>query len=209
MKIIGIEGSSFAGKTTLANGLGDHLQAPLIEEYIAYAEPEGFPEFATSRADLEEQIRYYASLEARRARDLRSIADSSDVVVVDRTAASLIAFQRAMSEDVAGKAFFWDADAMQKAILEQKQSGSIIHPDVVLVLTAGSEDEHNRRVLERGAIATITRLNDWDFSERVRLKTKESLCALGATAIFDCLATGESDTIIGEIRGLVNQGLEL
>lgn len=208
MKIIGIEGSSFAGKTTLANNLGHHLDAPIIDEYICYAQPEGFPSFATTKDDLEEQIRYYASLEAKRARDLHEINDSTDIVIVDRTAASLIAFQKTMSNDASGNGFFWNTDSIQDTLLEQKRAGLVINPDIVLLLTAGSQEEHDRRVLERGEIATTTSLNNWNFSEKIRLETKKSLRALGATAIFDCVTMGDSDDIISNAKDLIDWGME-
>jgi len=167
MRIIGIEGSSSAGKTTLANTLGSYFDAPIIEEYATYAQPEGFPSFATNENELDEQIQYYVALEAKRARDLRETSKVSDTVIVDRTASSLVAFQKAMSEDVSGAGFVWSADAMRYAVLEQKEAGLVINPDIVLVLSAGSQTEHERRVLERGPIATIPSLNNWAFWRRL------------------------------------------
>lgn len=202
MRIIGIEGSSFAGKTTLAHNLGQQLNAPVIEEYVSYAQPEGFPNFAVSSNDLERQIQYYASLEAKRAIDLNGIGSSVEFVIVDRTAASLIAFQKTMSKDSSGYDFFWDADTMRKTLFEQSQKGLVIAPDVVVLLSAGSRAEHNRRVLSRGSISTITSLNDWNFSEKIRLETRRSLHALGSMAILERISSDDPDAIIDNINGL-------
>jgi thymidylate kinase len=208
MRIIGVEGSSFAGKTTLVSDLSRHLDAPTIEEYASYAQPEGFPSYAATKSELEDQIQYYVSLEAKRARDLLDVDDSAATVIVDRTAASLIAFQKVMSEDISGRGFSWDADSMQKAILRQREAGLVIYPDVTLVLTAGTQEEHERRVLERGLIATIASLNNWDFSEKIKLRTTESLRQLGSLAVIEYLSVASTDSIINDINDLIDKDLK-
>jgi thymidylate kinase len=208
MGILAVEGSSFSGKTTMVNLLGEHFSGRIIGEYYDYAiktSKDGFPPFAKTRDQLDQQIDYFLNLEAERTAE---VEESSQVkpIIVDRTAASLVAFQRSMQELPEYRENSWDADAMQRRIKTATYLGRVIMPDIVIVLSAGSRQEHERRVGSRGVIESIPTLNQWDFSESIRLNTLDAL-----NAIYPYTDILEANSLVSkhELISLVGSNLRL
>lgn len=200
MDVIALEGSSFAGKSTISRQLGNDLNAPIIGEYIDYAK-NGFPPFANSRAELDDQIDYYLDLEAQRKRTLASASDST--VIVDRTAASLVAFQKAMLSHETGTRYHWDPEQLQARIKAGVACGAVIVPRLVFVVSAGSKETHDQRVAKRGMV-NLSALNEWTFSESIRSHTLDALDTLFPSAeIVECINDGNPD-LAGQIVDKIN-----
>lgn len=135
-EIVAFEGSSFSGKSTMCKQTSSLLDVPVIDEFYEYAaraESGGFPPFARNASELDDRIDYFLAIEKERKADVDALP--TPFALVDRTAATLVAFQRAMSKSPEGLGFHWDAERMTQAIQSAGRAGQIIVPRRVVVLS--------------------------------------------------------------------------
>ena len=124
--VIAIEGSCFAGKTSLALALGHRLGVTTIPEYADLGPLPPFP--ARDLGDVRAALEYLLGVERRRTAAIRS--SHSGVVVCDRSPLSCIAFQHAIGRlDVPA-----DARLALELFATAADRGEIIEPDAYTYL---------------------------------------------------------------------------
>ncbi|MCG5215484.1 AAA family ATPase [Streptosporangium sp. KLBMP 9127] len=143
--IIGIEGVSCTGKTTLANAIASQLANPLVVPcyYHVAPDPKTLPRpVAESAAEQLESLAILLRLEEmRRASALEACADGRDVIL-DRTADTLLAHAHAI-----GKLRSFDCDSAARVLV---RDGPVVMPDLTLLLQAPAEVLAERAVHRPG-----------------------------------------------------------
>ncbi|ROO62891.1 dTMP kinase [Micromonospora sp. Llam0] len=132
--IIGIEGVSCTGKTTLSAQLAQRLHNPLVIPcyYHCAADPSQLP--APSATTADEQMAALAAfldIEARRRRLAIQAHDQGRDVILDRTVDTLLAHSHAV-----GRLRGFDTDAAGRALV---LASSIVVPDLTVLLHAPAE----------------------------------------------------------------------
>jgi dTMP kinase len=136
--IIGLEGVSCTGKSTLARGLaaqlGDTTVVPCY--YHAAPDPSVLPSpKVSSETDQIEALIIHLQIEETRMQAVREALTRCSRVVLDRTVDTLLAHIRAV-----GEMNGLDANARARALVDQQISkGLACVPDVTLVLHADHE----------------------------------------------------------------------
>lgn len=128
--IIGIEGVSCTGKTTLATRLAEHLNAAVIGCYYHCApSPASLPTPDMTSSD--QQLRAVAMLtriEARRHQLAQAALTAGNTVILDRTIDTILAHAHAV-----GRLHGYDCDAEARQIV---LDAPILIPDLTILLTA-------------------------------------------------------------------------
>ncbi len=132
MKIIAVEGSVFAGKSTLINQLATRLDAIVIQEYGVYLKgSHAFPAFPPkTRSDAIAADHFFMQVEKLRLDDLRRSMASQvkQFVLIDRTYLTCLAF------DYAAKMITkFDVDAEVSGLWAKSEK---IEPDAWIYLKA-------------------------------------------------------------------------
>lgn len=132
--IIGIEGVSCVGKTTLATALGERIEGSLVIPcyFHSAADPAALPPPVTANASAQlDSLRAFLDVEAlRRERAFAGRADDR-TVILDRTVDTLVAHTRAVS---VLQGFDIDLAAPQIVRLSP-----VIVPDITFLLSARFE----------------------------------------------------------------------
>ena len=140
--IIGLEGVSCVGKTTLARDLAHRLGAYVVPCYYhAAPDPSRLP--PPNSATAEQQLAALTVLlhvEALRRATALVAASHGQIVVLDRTVDTLLAHAHAV-----GRLNGYDCDAAARALV---QAHPIVVPDLTLLLHA-SDAERARRAARR------------------------------------------------------------
>ncbi|HET8641513.1 MAG TPA: AAA family ATPase [Pseudonocardiaceae bacterium] len=140
--IIGLEGVSCVGKTTLARDLARRLGAHVVPCYYhAAPDPSRLP--APNSATAEQQLAALTVLlrvEALRRAAALMAASHGQIVVLDRTVDTLLAHAHAV-----GRLNGYDCDAAARALV---QAHPIVVPHLTLLLHA-SDVERARRAVQR------------------------------------------------------------
>lgn len=179
---IAVEGLDGSGKSTTVKGLAERLRAAIVTNPPANMRSD------RARADAlphEARREWYLAANREAARQAREVQRGGRPVVMDRSAASTLAFGAAESARVAGPSD-WPAD--------------IARPDRLLLLNV-SEPERRRRLFGRGEPLTCEErrlLDDHAYRERVLAGYE----ALGAMAISGDAST---EQILEEIDGLLGR----
>ena len=148
-KLIGIEGSSYAGKTTVANELAN-MGYGVIPEYDAFGP---FPKSDGSVRGLKEVVDELLDREVQRSK----LITSKVTYFEDRTPISLVTFEEM-------KAFHADSvdrervhkeigDYVLSRIVQLSEGGKITLPNGVAVLRVTDRRDFERRVKKRGVTA--------------------------------------------------------
>ncbi len=148
-KLIGIEGSSYVGKTTVAHALSE-MGYGVIPEYDTFGP---FPESDGSATGLKYVIDELLDRERRRGEFILPHAVNFE----DRTPVSLITFEemRMLCADTSDqeKIHLEVRDYAISRINQLSESGKIRLPDGTAVLRITSEQEFRNRVKKRGVTA--------------------------------------------------------
>lgn len=149
--IVGFEGPSLAGKTTIVEELYNQLRNekyPIfcINEYVKYAKGhENFPPLFPDNDDVARQsAEYFINLECKRYQELQQWLDSQNndlvpIVLVDRLLVTCLAKKRD-ANDLVG----------YKIILNAIKKNRMIIPDITIFLMLNvSRGEYERRLKER------------------------------------------------------------
>lgn len=136
--IIGLEGVSCTGKTTLALALAVHLGDISVVPCYYHAAPD--PSVLSSRpvsseADQLDMLVVHLQIEELRLRRVQAAAERGCRVLLDRTVDTLLAHVRAV-----GAMNGLDANARARALVERQiEQGLAVVPDVTLLLQADHE----------------------------------------------------------------------
>ena len=140
--IIGLEGVSCTGKTTLAARLARRLHNPLVIPcyYHCAADPSRLP--APSSATADEQmaaLRVFLDIEAHRRRLALQAHDQDRDVILDRTVDTLLAHAHAV-----GRLRGFDTDVAGRSLV---LDSPIVVPDLTVLLCAPAEIIEQRAAL--------------------------------------------------------------
>lgn len=143
--IIGIEGVSCTGKTTLATALAKRIDRSLVIPcyFHSVSDPTKLPPpvAENEHAQLAGLRAFLNVEEARRDQALAGCADGR-IVILDRTVDTLLAHTQAV-----GRLQGFDVDETARQIMHQRR---VAVPDVTLLLTARFEVLRARAVRRRG-----------------------------------------------------------
>ena len=96
MQKLALEGTSFAGKTTLAQKLERYnpYRYKMIQEYVVYAGgSEYFPSFPPrNKKEALRNLEFFLNLERLRHSDMEKYRDKSCMIIMDRSVISLLGF---------------------------------------------------------------------------------------------------------------------
>jgi dTMP kinase len=140
--IIGLEGVSCVGKTTLARTLAERLDAHVVPCYYhAAPDPSQLPppDSETAEAQLA-ALSVLLPVEALRREAALAVDGRGQVVILDRTVDTLLAHAHAV-----GRLHGYDCDAPARALV---LAHPIVVPDLTLLLHA-SDGERARRAARR------------------------------------------------------------
>ncbi|KJS58432.1 AAA family ATPase [Streptomyces rubellomurinus] len=155
--ILGIEGVSCVGKTTLAAALATHLDQPAVIPCYYHASPDPTrlpkPEPFTAENQLTNIAQFLDVEELRFARALQALVAERDVIL-DRTVDTLLAHAHAV-----GRMHGFDCDDQAQHAVTSR---GVAMPDLTIVLTA-DPDVLARRARLRKGMPTI--FYDRHFSE--------------------------------------------
>ncbi|MFJ6769999.1 hypothetical protein ACIQOV_03290 [Kitasatospora sp. NPDC091257] len=155
--ILGIEGVSCVGKTTLAAALATHLGEPAVIPCYYHASPDPSrlpkPEPFTAEHQLANIAQFLDVEDLRLARTLLALAEGWDVIL-DRTVDTLLAHAHAV-----GRMHGFDCDDQAQLAVTSR---TVAMPDLTIVLTADPEALARRARLRKG-MPTI--FYDRHFSE--------------------------------------------
>lgn len=128
--IIGLEGVSCTGKTTLARHLADVLDATVVDCYFHCAPtPESMP--PPESADAEHQliaVVHLLRIEAIRVERAQAALKNGGIVVLDRTVDTILAHARAV-----GRRHGFDCDRAARRLVEGARA---LVPDLTVLLEA-------------------------------------------------------------------------
>lgn len=165
MTYIGIEGSSYVGKTTTINELRDRGY-PIIPEYDQFGP---FPESDNSFDGLRGVIEHLINLERRRTTLLGSLAISGEVFS-DRTPISFLTFEEMRSFTVSAtkQKEIHDrvGDYTKTRLISEISKGNIILPDGIAVMELSIKENFEYRVKERG-ITGVHELAQFDTQKYI------------------------------------------
>jgi hypothetical protein len=149
MKYVSIEGSSYAGKTSVINQL-EQMGYETIPEYDAFGP--FLPNDGTlgSTQDVAKDL-----IERERKRTALLEKTSGDIVFGDRSVLSLITFEDMISYLKSGIVGTENEsrDHIIGLLDDEIKKGSIIFPNAMIVMRVDSEDAFKERVNSRGATA--------------------------------------------------------
>ena len=162
MEKLTLEGTSFAGKTTLSKELEKHNpnRYKMIEEYVAYAKgAENFPSYPPK--NKEEALRnfeFFLNLERQRHVDIKKHEDKPYVMVMDRSIISLLGFEYAQKY-LAGLDVFCEV----KDMLEKEPD---LAPDFIIYLHAN--DLNIKKRLQESQRKVGDLFVDPNFNQQIR-----------------------------------------
>ena len=178
--ILGIEGVSCVGKTTLATQLATHLNRPAIIPCYYHASPDPTllptPEPFTAEHQLANIAQFLDVEGLRLARATQALAEGRDVIL-DRTVDTLLAHAHAV-----GRIHGFDCDDQARHLVTSR---AVAMPELTVVLTA-EPDVLARRARLRKGMPTI--FYDRHFSEHFNAYLAHPLAP--AVALID--ATNDS-----------------
>lgn len=132
MIIIGFEGLIRSGKTTITKKVSKELNGFLIPEYGIYTDGSSvFPKFpAKSMSDAISSIDFFIKIEEIRLKDIEE--SSSEIIIVDRTYLTCLAFDYAASK-------YASIDFFNKSLIAWKSAKKIC-PDIVVYLDVSDKN---------------------------------------------------------------------
>ncbi|MEK7175291.1 MAG: hypothetical protein AAB693_00595 [Patescibacteria group bacterium] len=134
-KIIALEGTIKAGKTTLAGGIEKTLNAGVVWEYGKYLNGRQFPIFPPRDLEVAKKVtEFFASIEQERLEDLEKII--KDIVVVDRIHHSCLAVNYT-ADKLYKTNYFGEMEEIWKRTAK-------ITPDVAIYLYVGQQELERR-----------------------------------------------------------------
>ncbi len=163
MKKITLEGTSFAGKTTLAKEIEAHNpeRYKMVKEYSEYAGGSAnFPSFPPkNKEEALRNLEFFLNLERKRHVDMESYKDKSYVMVMDRSVVSLLGFEFAQKY-LGGLDIFCEA----KEIIRQEPN---LAPDLVVYLQTDDENIKSRLKESQRKVGDL--FVDPEFNRQLRI----------------------------------------
>lgn len=169
MKYVGIEGSSYVGKTTATEELNS-LGYPVIPEY------DYFGPFPTSDGSAEGLMSIVDRFMERERLRTSMVGNHklSEYVFSDRTPISLVTFEEMK---ILTAQSYKDRELHERVrdyaideINRQVKTGSVLLPDKIVILALNSEAAFNDRVLKRG-VTEVEELALFNVQEHIAVKT--------------------------------------
>ncbi len=158
-----LEGSSFAGKTTIARGI--ERQEPevfkAVQEYVFYAGgSEKFPSFPPkNKEEALKNLEFFVNLERKRHEDIQKIQEEKNkIVVMDRSVITLLGFEFVQR-------YFSGIDIFREA-KELLKSEPELAPDFILWMDVSQESVKKRLKASQRKIGKL--FVDKDFNENLR-----------------------------------------
>lgn len=193
MTYIGIEGSSYVGKTTTIDKLRDRGYS-IIPEYDQFGP---FPESDNSLEGLCSVIDHLIERERSRTNLLGSYAVRSNNVFSDRTPISFLTFEDMKSftaktvdrQEIHARA----GDYAKNRIISEINKGNIVLPDGIAVMEISVSSNFEDRVAERG-IMSIHELARFDVQKYIADRTVAYTSELIGSSRVTVLRVDGSDT---------------
>lgn len=139
--IVAMEGPSDSGKSTLLEGLTRHFAAVDPMFFPCYVDEAGgednVPQFATNVAEQMHAIDFYLELEANRHRRLAADGEAAELVLLDRSACTLLAHSYAVERLHGVKVY----DRCKEKVTT---GAEVIIPRIALYLDADVEEREKR-----------------------------------------------------------------
>lgn len=182
-KLIGIEGSSYVGKTTVANELAN-MGYGVIPEYDALGP---FPKSDGSVTGLKQVVDELLDREIQRS----GLATLDTVYFEDRTPISLITFEEMRtyyaSTTEQKRAHKEVRDYALLRIAQLSEDSKIILPNGTAVLRITNEQDFERRVKKRGvtAVGELALFATQLYVAQKSLDYAESMSGLGKSMLID------------------------
>lgn len=152
MKYVAIEGSSYAGKTTVVSEFA-RKGYPVIPEYDTFG---SFPPQGETLQECKNAALNFIHRERQRTALLGKIT-SNQFVFSDRSVFSLVAYEDMMIRQVETDAKREQHRAVQLFMIDsldtEIQKGNIVLPDISLTLRLDSQEAFDARVKQRGVTA--------------------------------------------------------
>ena len=162
MKYCAIEGSSFAGKTTICDMLAK-LGIATIGEYDTYMKLNVDP------INLDDHKAFIDTfIQAERQRSMDVAKQSSEIVVSDRSIISLLTFDDMATKYNIGNPAVRPAarEYLNERLEREVYLGNIITNNCVVVVRLDDESVFNQRVQSRG-VTPVTQLADFPTSQYI------------------------------------------
>lgn len=162
MRKLSLEGTSFAGKTSVSRELesSNPDRYKLIDEYVVYAGgAEKFPAFPPkNKEEALKNLEFFMNLERKRHEDMEQYKGRPYVMVMDRSVISLLGFRYVQK-------YFTGIDIFEetKAVLKQEKD---LAPDFVIYLTASDQAIKQRRESSQRAVGEL--FVDPEFNKHLR-----------------------------------------
>lgn len=183
--ILGIEGVSCVGKTTLAAQLAPHLNRPAVIPCYFHASPDPArlpaPEPFTAEHQLDNITQFLDVEELRLAQVEQALAEGRDIIL-DRTVDTLLAHAHAV-----GRMYSFDCDTQARDLVTSRPFAM---PDLTIILTA-DHDVLAKRASLRTGMPTI--FYDRQFSGHFNAYLTRSLAP--AFSVLDS-THGSSDDLV-------------
>jgi dTMP kinase len=172
--ILGLEGVSCVGKTTLAAALAAHFNQPAVIPCYYHASPDPTllpsPEPSTAEQQMA-NLAHFLDVEAIRLAQARQALVEGRDVILDRTVTTLLAHGHAI-----GRMKGFDCDDRARSLVS---SSPVVMPDLTLVLTADPDVLARRASLRKDMPAIFY---DRQFSEHFNAYLTR---ALAPAAVLD------------------------
>ncbi len=177
MQVNSLEGHSFSGKTTMATTLATDPSVELICGYTFYSSKLGvdpLPGPPNSLAEAKLCFDYFLELEYHRSQDSVNAARLGRIVLQDKSAISLYAYQRTRSAYDSQSIEVTVPDYALERVHEAIIRGDVILPSTVGIMACATEQVYEARKDRRGPVRQNNIFNNWRFSQLLTRATFES-----------------------------------
>lgn len=179
--IIGFEGHSFTGKTTIVQTLGEQPGVSAISETDKYAGgTNNYPPFPAVNDQMAiTNVNFFAGLEQQRKLD----ADLAEgIVVVDRTFLSVALFQKFI-RDLRKPGWADSVDYAKDLYHGLIDEDKVIIPDAMCVVTCDSDEEYQSRTNREVSVEELREVAAYRFFTEEYTRLLEDYRALGRLSI--------------------------
>ncbi len=161
---VGLEGHSFAGKTTLLEDLKATNLFNIIEEHDHYAGgAENFPDIRfKSQKEMIDDVEFFIDLEIKRCQDAEQMyKENGKPVVIDRTIISVILFHKYLKEKKKG--WLDGFDYSLKRYQEEIDKKKIFIPSRVIFIEPINTETFKRRSKRGVSIEFYKKVSTFNF----------------------------------------------
>jgi len=180
--IIGFEGHSYTGKTTLVEAIASTRGVTVIPEADVYAGGiDNYPPFPHESVDMAiENVNYFVKLEESRRQDADA---ATGTVVVDRTFISVALFQKFIRElNRPG----WESalDYAREVYHDRINQAKVILPDAMVVVLCANEQEYASRLSREISIDELRSVEAYRFFTKEYSRLLRGYDDLGRLAVI-------------------------